>query len=120
MDKETLFQYVRRGEVLLWVGAGFSRYAGYPMGQKTVDVLHESLSASQQQHLDPTLSLPRYAEEWVDLHNGRRYELTRVLQRLFTAEPTNTKYHELLAQIPFLDKIVTTNYDTLFERVYGS
>ena len=119
MDKETLFQDVRRGEVLLWVGAGFSRYAGYPMGQKTVEVLHESLSANQQQQLDPALPLPRYAEEWVDLHNGRRYELTRVLQRLFTADPASTKYHELLAQIPFLDKIVTTNYDTLFERVYG-
>jgi hypothetical protein len=119
MDKETLFRDVRQGEVLLWVGAGFSRYAGYPMGQKTVEVLHESLSASEQQQLDPALPLPRYAEELVDLHNGRRFHLTRILQRLFTADPTSTKYHELLAQITFFDKIVTTNYDTLFERVYG-
>lgn len=119
MDKETLFQEIRQGEVLLWVGAGFSHYAGYPLGRRTVELLHESLSSEQQQ-LDPMLPLPRYAEELVDLHNGRRYHLTRQLQRLFMAEPTSTTYHELLAQIPFLDKIVTTNYDTLFERVYGS
>lgn len=120
MDKETLFRDVRRGEVLLWVGAGLSRYAGYPMGAKTVTLLHGSLSVGQQQQLDPSLALPRYSENLVDLHNGQRFHLTRELQRIFTAEPTSTEYHEMLAKIPFLDKIVTTNYDTLFERVYGS
>lgn len=120
MDKETLFKEIRRSEVLLWVGAGFSRYAGYPPGGRTVELLHESLSHEQQQLLNPALPLPRYAEELVDLHNGRRHHLTRALQRLFTAEPTSTTHHERLAQLPFLDKIVTTNYDTLFERVYDS
>ncbi|OON69764.1 hypothetical protein B0919_07510 [Hymenobacter sp. CRA2] len=29
------------------------------------------------------------------------------------------KYHEMLSKVPFIDTIITTNYDELFERAYG-
>ena len=117
--KETLFRAVRRGEVLLWVGSGFSYYAGYPLAQQLVQELHTELTPSQQEQLDSSWSLPRYAEAYFELYRGNRHQLTRHLQRIFTRRPTTTHAHEVLAQLPFLDQIVTTNYDNLFELVYA-
>lgn len=119
IEKETLFRAVRRSEVLLWAGSGFSLYAGYPSGWGLVQILHQGLTPSQQKLLNPNDPLPRYAEQYINLHNGRRNELTRELMRVFTAPPKSLATHELLTKIPFIDQIVTTNYDSLFELAYG-
>lgn len=117
--KETLFRSIRRREVLLWVGSGFSLYAGYPSGWGLVQILHEGLTPSQQKQLNPNDPLPRYAEQYITLHNDRRSELTRELMRVFTAPPKSLATHELLTKVSFVDQIVTTNYDSLFELAYG-
>lgn len=33
MDKQKLFEYIRGEDVVIWAGAGFSKYAGYPLGE---------------------------------------------------------------------------------------
>jgi hypothetical protein len=117
--KETLFRAIKRGEALLWVGSGFSLYAGYPSGWGLVQILHDGLTPSQKLLLNPNDPLPRYAEQYITLHDGRRNELTRELMRVFTAPAKSLATHELLTKVSFIDEIVTTNYDTLFEQAYG-
>jgi hypothetical protein len=119
IEKEMLFRAVMRNEVLLWAGSGFSLYAGYPSGWGLGQILHDGLTPSQRPMLDPNDPLPRYVEHYVTLHNERRNELNRELLRVFSAAPTSLATHRKLATIPFIDQIVTTNYDSLFELAYG-
>ncbi|MDO7884299.1 SIR2 family protein [Hymenobacter cheonanensis] len=128
MDKETLFKEIRQGRTLLWAGAGFSRYAGYPMGPGVVEKLYEELSKAQREELAASLqqkkpkcpdwTLPKFAQYFVDLHHGNRTRLIEILDNIFSAEPTRIDVHEKLARLTFINHIVTTNYDPLFELAY--
>jgi hypothetical protein len=130
MDKETIFKEIRRQQVLLWAGAGLSRYAGYPMGKGVVERLYQELSGTQKQQLAITLSqkqpecpslmpLPDFAQYFVNLHYDNRQRLVEILDTIFSTLPTSRSIHDKLASIAFIDKIVTTNYDSLFELAYG-
>lgn len=130
MDKETLFKAIRNQEVVLWAGAGFSKYAGYPLGGGVVRHLMDGLSKQMQQKLRdylgcldsegyPAVGLPDFAEAFVELHNGQQHQLRRELSRIFSARPKNLITHKILTQLPFIEHIITTNYDSLFEQAYG-
>jgi hypothetical protein len=84
MDKETLFKAIQRREVVLWAGAGFSRYAGFPMGAGVVRHLFDTLSKPQQEQVRsfcstfdaqgyPAMGLPAFASLFVTLHNGQAH-----------------------------------------------
>jgi hypothetical protein len=131
MDKETLFKAIQRREVVLWAGAGFSRYAGFPMGAGVVHHLFDTLSKPQQEQVRsfcstfdaqgyPAMGLPAFASLFVNLHNGQPHTLRREIYKLFSARPKLLKTHQQLAQIPFIEHVVTTNYDSLFEQAYGT
>lgn len=130
MDQETLFKTIRNREVVLWAGAGFSKYAGYPMGGGLVRHLFDTLSKAQQQQareyapsLDadgyPNMPLPAFASLFVNLFNGRLHELRKEVKAVYSARPKSLKTHQQVATIPFFEHIVTTNYDSLFEQAYG-
>lgn len=128
MDKETLFKAIRRQEVVLWAGSGFSRYAGYPMGAGVVEHLYGALSSAQRMQLAqelrqekpecPDIPLPKFAELFLDLHGGNAHTLNQIVCDLFSARPQTMQTHEQLAQVAFIEHIVTTNYDRLFEYAY--
>lgn len=131
MDKETLFKAIQRREVVLWAGAGFSRYAGFPMGAGVVRHLFDTLSKPQQEQVRsfcstfdaqgyPAMGLPAFASLFVNLHNGQPHALRREIYKLFSARPKSLKTHQQLAQIPFIEHVITTNYDSLFEQAYGT
>ena len=42
-DVDSLCQLIRDEKVLLWVGSGFSKYAGYPTGRELSPILLSSL-----------------------------------------------------------------------------
>ncbi|HVS92334.1 MAG TPA: SIR2 family protein [Mucilaginibacter sp.] len=44
MDLQNLFKLVRKGDVAIWVGAGFSMYAGYPSGEKLKKIIYSELA----------------------------------------------------------------------------
>ena len=44
MYKESLFQAISKGEVVLWAGAGLSLYAGLPSGVQLREILYEGLT----------------------------------------------------------------------------
>lgn len=131
MDKELLFKEIRRQRVLLWAGAGFSLYAGYPLGKGVVKKLYDELSSEQQRRLAENLGqevpscpihlpLPEFAQYFVTLNNNNRDTLIEVITSIFSADPTDLHVHEQLATLAYIDYIVTTNYDTMFERAYGT
>ena len=117
VNKERLFQAIRREDVVLWAGAGFSLYAGYPSGQRLTQLLYETLTPQEQKQVDPARPLPAFAEDYLTLRGF--HDLFRVVKKEFSKRPKSLKTHELLATLPFIKTIVTTNYDNLFELAYG-
>jgi len=126
MDQETLFKLIRQQEVVLWAGSGLSDYAGYPMGAGVVRKLYDSLSPPLKQQLAAELGerdplkvlLPEFAELYVNLHKGNRYALNRVIIDEFSVAPKARHVHEQLAGISYIEHIITTNYDKLFELTH--
>ena len=101
------------------------------MGAQVVYHLFDSLSKQQQQQVRsyyaavdaqgyPAMSLPAFSSLYVKLHNGQLHTLRREIIKLFSARPNSLKAHEQLAQVPFIEQIITTNYDSLFEQAYGT
>lgn len=119
MQLEKVFELVRKEEVVLWIGSGFSLYAGYPSGQKLSEIIYQSLSPAQKNDIPPSLSLAELAEQYVRLKSGDRTSLYLLLQKEFLKLPVIKKWHQVLAKIPHIKTIVTTNYERLFELAYG-
>lgn len=126
MDKETLFKEIQQQEVVVWAGSGLSYYAGYPLGRGVVARLYDALSTSQRQQMVEEFApqapldvpLPKFAELFLTLQNDNRYLLNRVMLEIFKAAPTSTIVHQKLASISFIEHIITTNYETLFEQTF--
>lgn len=110
---------IRERRVVLWVGSGFSRYAGYPTGTELAEIIKSHASDTEIQHLEKVHRLDEVAQEFVSL-KGSRDELLEILQDTFKKDPTSTEYHAMIALLPHFKQIITTNYDTLFEQVYGT
>lgn len=105
---------IRNGEAVIWAGAGFSAYAGYPAGTEFARVLAEEIGEFQS--TEP-LILPDVAERYETI-KGRDALLNRI-DEFFGKEPLNVETHQKLSLIKHIPFIVTTNYDRLFEAAYG-
>lgn len=115
MSKQRIFELIRKEEAALFVGAGMSLYAGYPSGAKLAEILFNNLTSDLQEQLDFTTNLPKLAEDIYYLKGGNKNYLIENLKNEFQKEPISTEIHQLLAKIPQIKTIITTNYDTLFE-----
>lgn len=119
-DIMRLITMIRNKEVVLWAGSGLSLYAGYPSGAEFCNII---LNAAKNETDKQILSnhktvLMNIAEEYEQLYS--REELVNLVSAHFDKPPeVNLHTHELCAQIPQIDTIITTNYDHLFECVYG-
>ncbi len=115
MGKERLFELIRKEEVVLFVGAGMSIYAGYPNGEKLSKFFYENLPDHIKNDLTLTKNLPQLTDDIYNLYNGNNDYLIETLKKVFDKKPTSADTHELLAKIPHFKTIITTNYDTLIE-----
>lgn len=120
MSKENLFDLIRKEQVVIWAGAGFSRYAGYPSGAAFAEILYNDLPKDQREELNINLALPHMAEEYCRFKAGSKNQLVRLLHTHFDKPPLTTEYHDKLVGIPHIKTILTTNYDALFENAFGS
>ena len=116
MEKERLFELIRKEEVLLFAGAGFSMYAGYPSGRELAKIMHTGLTPSQQNEIQLTSDLLQVTEDIYNLKNGNKNYLIEILKKEFQKDPSKTETHNILAKIPQIKTVITTNYDDLFER----
>ena len=121
MYKDNLFKLIRKEKVVLWAGAGFSLYAGYPSGKQLTEILFENLSEEEKQEVSKDLPLPDLAEKIYRLRLNKKNAIFQVLRdTILYHTPLSTEYHDKLATIPHFKTIITTNYDHLFEKAYGS
>lgn len=111
-----LYDVIRKEGICLWIGSGFSAYAGYPTAQTLKDSIFNSLSNKEQIHLNKSLNLKEFAEDYTFIKN--RKSLIDQLQKHFQKPPTSSYYHDLLSRIPHFQSIITTNYDQLIENSY--
>lgn len=121
MYKENLFQLISRGEVVLWVGAGLSLYAGLPTGNQLSEFIFDGLTQSEKNSINSNLLLPDLAEEIYRIKgNNRNYLIQKLKERILISKFISTSTHMNISKIPHFRNIVTTNYDLLFEDVYKS
>lgn len=119
MDKEKLFELIRREEVVLFAGAGLSRYAGYPSGKALTKIIYEDLSKSEKREISSKNSLSKLTKDYSNLKDGNRDRLISLLKQIFVeTKPKSIDTHNLIARIPHFNDIITTNYDNLFEIAF--
>jgi hypothetical protein len=112
-----LFESIRSEDVVLWLGAGFSRYAGYPTGNELANKMFERLpEAYQVNKLRDNLQEVSQAFESLNKRQG----LLDFIQKCFPNSSLENKHHAALVRIPQLKTIVTTNFDSLIEDAYGN
>lgn len=115
MGTDHLFKLIRQEDCALWIGAGFSLYAGYPGGAELRNLIFKELSTEEQNQLRLEDSLKKISQSLVTFRNGSRNQLNTLLQRTYGRRPTATHNHDLLSRIPHFKDIITTNYDSLLE-----
>lgn len=115
MGKERVFELIRKEDVVLFVGAGMSMYAGYPSGAMLSKIFYDNLSKDLKSDIEFTEDLPKLTNDIYYLKGGNKNYLLQILKREFQKEPISTEIHQLLAKIPHFKTIITTNYDTLIE-----
>ena len=115
---EKVFELIRKEDIVLWAGSGLSIYGGFPSGKELSSLIYESLSVPEKNEINKNLPLADLAEQFVRLKGGSRQPLISILKDIYSKEPASIKWHELIANIPHIKTIITTNYDNLFELAY--
>jgi len=117
---DSIFELIRKGEVVIFCGAGTSISAGYPSGAQLAKAIHSNFSDEEKKLIADNLTLAELSEQYVNLKLGKRNALNRILKDIFEKTPGIEGIHHQLVQIPQIKTIITTNYDDLFERAYGN
>lgn len=112
-----LIGQVRSGKVAIWIGSGFSFYAGLPNSKEMAKAIVDSAKNlySQDEAAGP---LDEVAD--IFLNKKTKNELVDVIRPLMLREPRSLQYHNLLTEIPQFKTLITTNYDKLIEKSYGN
>jgi hypothetical protein len=118
LDLPELYDLIRKEPVCLFIGSGFSLYAGIPSAGGLKQLLYESLTANQQQKIDLSKDLQKFTEDFQVLFG--RPKLIRLLQQHIDIAPSDTHLHDLLGKIAYFKSIITTNYDHLIENGFGN
>ena len=117
---EDLISLVRREQVSLFIGAGFSKEAGAPSVWNLQRAILEGIRDTEKRDSHKNDSLADLSNFFVnEVHLGSRNPLMRILKEAFDFVPTCTDDHNLLVKIPHFRRIFTTNYDTLLEDSYA-
>lgn len=116
---EKLIKLVRKEQVSLFIGAGFSIEAGVPSVSTLKGLILDELENDQQREEHKGDSLDVLSEFYVEeVCTGSRNELISLMKKAYKFEPKCMDDHKMLAAIPHFRTIFTTNYDTLLEASY--
>lgn len=115
MSKERIFELIRKEEAVLFAGAGMSMYAGYPSGTHLAEIFYNELTNDVKQQIEFTTNLSKLSNDIYYLKGRSKNYMIEILKREYQKEPKSIEVHQLVAKIPQIKTIITTNYDTLFE-----
>lgn len=119
MSKERIYELIRKESVVLWAGAGLSMELGYPSGAELSKILYNDLTTEERAGISEDLLLPEMAEKYIQKCLGKRNRLNQLLIKTYIEKKHKSfQVYDLIAKIPHLHSIITTNYDKLFERAY--
>jgi hypothetical protein len=112
---EKLLERMDRHDVILFVGAGSSKRAAYPLWEELVcqlrDRMQDEVGQDLSKHDQETKDLLWEAQRIVKQYNARYKE---VLSEIFYPRPPKP-FHIRLMQLPF-HRYITVNYDSLLEK----
>jgi hypothetical protein len=112
---------IRQGNIVLWTGAGFNHHAGLPSGAGLARLIRENSGPNERPDLESCGDdLSRVAECFVQMRQGVRDDLHRIVLKAMANDTADLALHVAISDMPQIDTIITTNYDNLFERVYGN
>ena len=118
-DLERLIRYIRKEDVALFVGSGFSIKAGAPNVWQIIEaILKEGGQAITDSLTESDCGQLRVVSEAYVKECCGRNELIMLLKRLFDFMPQDCSDQLTLTKIPHIKQIFTTNYDTLIEDAY--
>ena len=115
---ERVFKQLRRHKAALWTGAGFSLSAGLPTSNELSCILSEKYCIDDS--ICGLVNITQaiiYRDDNVDTNKN---ELIGFVKELFDKRVTDSTNHEMVFRIPYFKTIITSNYDNLFEKYYGS
>lgn len=115
-DFKELIDCIRREEVTLFLGSGFSLKAGAPSGKALAEAITNAMTEEERSQLIGS-QLEYVSEEYEQIYG--RDSLINVLQKSMSFTPADLSDHISLSHIPHFHNIITTNYDTLIEDAYG-
>ena len=108
---------IRKAEVSLFIGSGFSLKAGSPSASHLVNSLARLFPKGYAKGLR-YLPLDDIASSYVKYCHGSRSELMAFLQKKMSFRRKDMSDHQALSRIPHFRTIFTTNYDSLLEESY--
>jgi hypothetical protein len=134
--KERLFDRLARGQLVLLVGGGASRWAGLPswrqivcaLGEDLVPALREQFPEARQRFVPPDPDAPISVDTLIRIPEAYRFlrgeerlvEKLRALLDTSRIDPSNLPLHQRLVRLaPFVPAIYTTNFDDLLERTFA-
>src|SRR5690606_224149 len=97
MAQQRLFELIRAEDVVLFVGAGFSLYAGYPSGANLAKMIFDRLSSTEKMEISFTENLPKLCEDIYHL-KGNKNLLIKCLKDVFNRKPRNNEVHQKLSK----------------------
>jgi len=119
-DLKLIFNAIESGKCLAFLGAGagtaFRRQNGEEVGGlPTGGQLAKWLAEKCQYTNGTTYDLPKVAEYFLYTHSGDREPLEKNMQEKLNIGCTPRPIHTVLAQLPQIKIVLTSNYDTLLE-----
>lgn len=116
---QQIIELIRKRDVVLFIGSGFSIKAGAPSGMDLCEILYDALPdrVKNEGNLKAEFTLQKLSGVY-ETHHGRN-ALIDILKIAFNFERKDITDQKQLANIPFFKQIITTNYDSLIEDAYA-
>ena len=111
-----LVESIRKEQVVLFIGSGFSFKAGGPSSSALVDAVKDQMNGVQKSSLCGN-QLDYVSSEYEQMYG--RDSLLQIIEEKMNFDRKDMSDHMALTQIPHFYTIITTNYDTLLEEAYG-